>query len=78
MRPFRIVAMPPLFAGGAHFSERGEHPRIEQLLAEAAIESLDVGVLNGLPGFDVGERDAIRLAPGTHRVGNELRAVIAT
>lgn len=77
MRPFRVVAMPPLFADGAHFGERGEHPRIEHRFPEAAVETFDVGILVGLAGFDVGERDAVRLAPRADGVRDELWAVVA-
>lgn len=69
--------MPPRFPGGAHDGERGELPRIEHLLSKAAVEAIDVGVLIGFPGSDVGERDAARLALGAHGFGDKLRGVIA-
>lgn len=65
VRPFRVVTVPPFFADGAHFCERGEDPGIEDFLPEAAVEPLGVGVLVRHTGFDIGERDAVGFAPRT-------------
>ncbi len=77
MRPSGVVAVPPLLADGTYFGADGENPRIEYLLLEAAVETIDVGALIGFSGCDLGERDATRLRPSTKGLGDELRPVIA-
>lgn len=78
MRPFRVVADSPCFAHGAHLGEGGKDPCSEDFLSEAVIEALDVVILVGLPGLDVGEHNAVGLAPRAQGVRDGLRAVVHT
>ena len=51
MRPFRVVALPPVFTEVAHFIKRGEDPGVQDLGPIAAIEAFDIRVLIRFPRF---------------------------
>jgi hypothetical protein len=55
VRPFGVVAVPPVFADGAHFGKGREDPGIKYFLPEAAVVSLDIGVLIRITRFDESE-----------------------
>ena len=66
MRPFRVVALPPVFAQLADFVERREDPGIQNFGAIAAIEAFDVGAPIWLAWLDEREPNSARVAPRAH------------
>ena len=58
MRPDRIVMAPPAFDDDLSFVEGVEDLAIEQLIAQARVEALDVGVLPRTALLDVGSLGA--------------------
>src|ERR1700757_2512991 len=54
MRPDRIVMAPPAFDDDLSFSEGVEDLAIEQLIAKAGVEALDVAVLPKTAPLDIG------------------------
>jgi hypothetical protein len=53
-----------------------ENFAVEQLIAKAGIEALDVAVLPGAAPLDVGGLGAYSRDPFLHRLGDELRSVV--
>src|SRR5262249_50815356 len=49
---------------------------VETLVAQAAVEALDVGVLVRLPGLDEVQLDAVSVGPRVERSADELRAIV--
>jgi hypothetical protein len=49
---------------------------LEQLIAKAGVETLDVAVLPGAAPLDVGGLGTDNRDPFLHRLGDELRSVI--
>jgi hypothetical protein len=49
---------------------------VEALIAQTAVEALDVGVLVWLAGFDEMQLDALGIGPCVERSADELRAVV--
>ena len=77
MRPLVIV---DLSTGGDHDAgmiQAQEQRLVEQLVARATVEALDVAVLHRLARCDVVPLDADLSAPGEDRVRCELGAIIA-
>jgi hypothetical protein len=71
-----VVGDHPIVDEFADFGEGAEEVGVEDLVAEGAVEALDVGVLGGLAGLDVVEADVVVLAPGDKLGGDELGAVV--
>ena len=58
--------------------QAGEPVLVEALVAELAVEGLDVSVLIRLAGFDEEQLDASRMSPGQHGPAAEFLAVIGS
>src|SRR5215470_6133226 len=76
MRPDRIVMAPPAFDDDLSFSEGVEDLAIEQLIAKAGVEALDVAVLPRTASLDVSGLGADSCDPLLHGLGEELRSVV--
>jgi hypothetical protein len=68
MRPDRIDDL--------SFSEGVEDLAIEQLIAKAGVEALDVAVLPGIAPLDIGSLSADSGDPSLDSLGDELRSVV--
>lgn len=75
MGPGGVIVTPPDFDEDLGFSQRLEDLPIEELVAPARIEALDVSVLTRRAGHDEGRAGPDRRDPLLD-VGNELRAVV--
>src|SRR5580704_5132987 len=71
-----VVALPCL-ERTACLGERGEQRLVQELVAQAAVEALDEGVLDGLAWSDVMPVDAGLAGPGQDGVAGQLRTVVA-
>src|SRR5215831_2845082 len=76
MRPDRIVMAPPAFDDNLSFSESIEDLAIEQLIAQARVEALDVAVLPRTAPLDIGGLGADSGDPSLDGLGDELRSII--
>src|SRR4051794_15136974 len=76
MRPDRIVMAPPAFDDDLSFSEGVEDLAIEQLIAKAGVEALDVAVLPRTASLDVSGLGAASCNPFLHGLGDALRPVV--
>ena len=76
MRALAVVVDAPFFDFDASTSERRETRLRKTLVAEVAIERLDVGILSRLPGLDEIQLHAVRVRPLLERYRNEFRPVI--
>ncbi len=76
MRPDRIVMAPPAFDDDLSFSEGVEDLAIEQLIAKAGVEALDVAVLPRTAPLDIGSLGADSGDPSLDSLGDELRSVV--
>src|SRR5262245_54891829 len=76
MRPDRVVMAPPAFDDDLSFVEGVEDLAIEQLIAKARVEALDVAVLPGAASLNVGGLGTDSRDPFLHRLGDELRSVV--
>src|SRR5207244_11929961 len=76
MRPDRIVMAPPAFDDDLSFSEGVEDLAIEQLIARAGVEALDVAVLPRTAPLDIGSLGAYSGDRSLDSLGDELRSVV--
>ena len=76
MRPDRIVMALPAFDDDLSFSEGVEDLAIEQLIAKAGVEALDVAVLPRTAPLDIGSLGADSGDPSLDSLGDELRSVV--
>lgn len=67
-----VVVDHPFVDDLADLGEAAKQMRIEHLVAEGAVEALDVGVLGGLSWLDVVEAHMMGFAPGDELGGDEL------
>jgi hypothetical protein len=67
---------PPAFDDDLSFSEGVEDLAIEQLIAKAGVEALDVAVLPRTASLDVSGLGADSCNPFLHGLGDELRSVV--
>jgi hypothetical protein len=74
--PHCVVVAPPTLDDDLRLSERVEDFTIEQLVAKASIEALDVSVFPGATRCDVGCVSTDSCDPILHGLGHELRSVI--
>ncbi len=77
MCPFGIVAATPFHDDRTDLFQGGKGPGIMHLLAEGAVETLDVGIPIRLDGFDEGDDDPPRHAPRPQGCGEEVRPMVA-
>jgi len=78
MRPHGVVVTTPAFDDDLRFPQRVEDLAIEQLVAQARVETFDKAVLPRTARRDVGGLCSDGADPLLHRLGNELRAIIGT
>ena len=71
-----VVFGSPVLEHDSGFEEVGEVFGVEAFVSEASVEGLDVGVLLGRSGLDVGGVGAPDAAPVAQRGGDELGAVV--
>ena len=76
MRPDRVEVMSPAFDDDLSFPQRVEDFAIEQFIAQACVEALDVAILPGATWCDVGGVCANRGDPLLHGLGHELWSVV--
>lgn len=76
MRSVFVVLGQPVVGDGLDLPGGVEQPGVEHLGAEGAVEALDVGVLVGLAGLDVVQRDASALGPRDEFAAAHLRSVV--
>ena len=76
MRPDRTVMAPPAFDDDLSFSEGIEDLAVEQLIAQARVEALDVAVLPRTAALDIGGLGADGGDPSLDGLGDELRPII--
>ena len=76
MRPDRVVVAPPALDDDLGLAESVEDFAVEQLVAQASVEALDVAVLPGAASLDVGGLGTDNRDPILHRLGDELRSVV--
>ena len=77
MRPPRVVNRKPALGLRADVVERAEKVRVQDFLAIAPVEALDVGIQAGLPRLDVPQMHAVTPAPGGEFVGYEFGPIVA-
>ena len=73
VRPDPIVVPPPALDDDLGFAQRVEPLAVEELVAQASIEALDVAVLPGTPS-PIGGPGTDGRDPFLHGLGRELRA----
>ena len=78
MRPDRVAVTPPAFDDDLSLAQRVEDFAIEQFIAQACVEALDVSVLPGAAWRNVGGLGTNGCDPFLHSLGNELRAIIGS
>ena len=76
MRPDRVVVAPPARDDDLGLAESVEDFAVEQLVAQASVEALDVAVLPGAAPLDVGGLGTDTRDPFLYRLGDELRSVV--
>ena len=76
MRPHFVVGPQPVLGQQADLLDRLEDLGAEHVLAVAAIEALDVGILIRFAWLDVTQFDAMSLAPVDERVGRQFGTVV--
>ena len=74
--PVVVVFGSPVLEHDSGFEEVGEVLGVEAFVSEASVEGLDVGVLPGRSGLDVGGVGAPDAAPVSQRGRDELGAVV--
>lgn len=77
MRPSPVVVLSPVLDHQLRIRQRLEPLRLQALIAQPAVESLDVGILDRLPRSHELEGDASRVRPQIERVAGDLGPVIA-
>ena len=78
VRPDFVVVRAPDGHGCSGLMQGLEPALVEVLIAELAIEALDVAVLHRAPWLDQDVADAMRLRPGHECPAGELRAVVGS
>src|SRR5262249_51326999 len=71
-----VVVAPPALDDDLGLAESVEDFAVEQLVAQASVEALDVAVLPGAAPLDVGGLGTDSRDPVLHRLGDELRSVV--
>ena len=78
VRPDLVVVAAPFANLGPGLVQCLEPVLVQALVAEAAVEALDVAVLHGSPGLDQDVPYAVALRPGDEGSAGELRAVVGS
>src|SRR6476661_8844757 len=76
MRPDRVVVASPALDDDLGLAQTVEDLAVEQLIAKAGVEALDVAVLPRTASLDVSGLDADSCDPFLHGLGDELRSVV--
>src|SRR6516225_7831402 len=71
VRPDRVVVAPPALDDDLGLAESVEDFAVEQLVAKASVEALDVAVLPGAAPLDVGGLGTDNRDPFLHRLGDD-------
>src|SRR5262249_28390532 len=69
---------PPAFDDDLCLAQSEEDFAVEQFVAQAGVEALDVAVLPRAPSVDVSGLGTDRRDPAVHGLGDELRSVVGT
>lgn len=77
MRPSLVVVAAPLLDGRAGIGQADEPALVQALVAQPAVEALDVAVLHRLAWLDEVEQHAVRMCPLIRCLTRELAAIIA-
>ena len=75
MRASLVVVLSPTLSPSTSFLDVEERVGIEQLVADAAVERLDVGILSRTSGLNELQFDRPGRAPLQHGPTRELRAI---
>lgn len=78
VRPNLIVVVPPIDGCAPCFEDRHETVRVEELIADLAVEGLDLRILGRFAGIDEVQLDRPLGAPAQQGMARELRAMIHT
>src|SRR5215475_12823426 len=76
VRPDHVVVPPPALDDDLGLAESVEDFAVEQLVAQASVEALDVAVLPRATPFDVSGLGTDNRDPFLHGLGDELRSVV--
>src|SRR6266550_834509 len=76
MRPDRVVVASPALDDDLGLAQSVEDLAVEQLIAKAGVEALDVAVLPRAAPLDVGSLGTDYRDPFLHGFGDELRSVV--
>ena len=76
MWPYGIVVAPRALDDDLSLRQCVEDLSIEQFVTQTSIKALDVSVLPGAAGLDVGGLGTDSFDPLLHRLGHELRTII--
>src|SRR5471030_547945 len=76
MRPDCVEVSPPTFDDDLGLTQRVEYFAIEQFIAQASVEALDVTVFPWTAWLDIGRLCANRRYPLPHGLGHELRSIV--
>src|SRR5215207_3179347 len=71
-----VVVEPPSLDDAAHLGQAAEPALVEALLAEAAVEALDRGVLHGLSRIDEEQLHAVLVSPAVEVTTAQLRSIV--
>jgi hypothetical protein len=74
--PNRVVVASPALDDDLGLAQSVENLAVEQLIAKASVEALDVAVLPGAAPLDVGGLGTDSRDPVLYRLGDELRSVV--
>ena len=74
--PDRVVVASPAFDDDLGLAQSVEDLSIEQLIAKACIEALDVAVLPGAAALDICGFGTNSRDPFLHGLGDELRSIV--
>jgi hypothetical protein len=77
MCPFGIVAVTSVSRSRPDLFQGRDDPSIKRLVAEGAVETLNIGILVRLAWFDEGKRDTPRRASCPQGFGDEFRPSVA-
>jgi len=78
MRANGIVVTAPALDDDLGFAQRVEELAVEQLVAQAGIETFDEAILPRAARRDVGGLGPDGADPLLHRLGDEFRAIVGT
>jgi hypothetical protein len=71
-----VVLFSPAARQLSHLFKVAEQIQVQQFIAQAMVNALDMGILVRIAGFDIVNRDAIGFAPVDEDLTQELRAIV--